>query len=77
MKVIIFIFLLYVVDMLIALKSKVEIDRLKTQLGKEFETKDLGVTKKILGMMIRRERPNHICSRVKRTTLNRLLKGLG
>uniref|UniRef100_A0A803KS96 Uncharacterized protein n=1 Tax=Chenopodium quinoa TaxID=63459 RepID=A0A803KS96_CHEQI len=48
--------LLYVDDMLIASKSKVEIDRLKFQLGKEFETKDLGAAKKILGMEIRRDR---------------------
>ncbi|PNX98882.1 aspartyl-tRNA synthetase [Trifolium pratense] len=40
--------LLYVDDMLIASKRKVEIDRLNTQLGKEFETKHLGVAKKIL-----------------------------
>ena len=44
--------------MLIASKSKVEIDRLKIQLGQEFETKDLGAAKKILGMEIRRERSN-------------------
>lgn len=42
--------------MLITSKSKVDINRLKTQLGEEFETKDLGVAKKILGMDIRRER---------------------
>ena len=35
-----------------------EIDRLKFQLGEEFETKDLGAAKKILGMEIRRERSN-------------------
>lgn len=50
--------LLYVDDMLIASKSKVEIDRLKSQLGKEFEMKDMGAAKKILGMEIRRERSN-------------------
>uniref|UniRef100_A0A803M5H2 Reverse transcriptase Ty1/copia-type domain-containing protein n=1 Tax=Chenopodium quinoa TaxID=63459 RepID=A0A803M5H2_CHEQI len=50
--------LLYVDDMLIASKSKVKIDRLKTQLGEEFETKDLGAANKILGMEIRRERSN-------------------
>ena len=48
--------LLYVDDMLIASKSKVEIDMLKVQLGKEFETKDLGAARKILGMKIKRER---------------------
>ena len=44
--------LLYMDDMLIASKSKVEIDRLKAQLRTEFEMKDLGKAKKILGMQI-------------------------
>ncbi|KAG8486257.1 hypothetical protein CXB51_019640 [Gossypium anomalum] len=48
--------LLYVDDMLIASKSKVEIERLKTQLNFEFEMKDLGEAKKILGMEICRDR---------------------
>ena len=50
--------LLYVDDMLIASKSKADIDKLKFQLGKEFETKDLGPAKKILGMEIRRDKSN-------------------
>ena len=48
--------LLYVDDMLIACKSKVEIERLKTQLSNEFEMKDLGEARKILGMEIERDR---------------------
>ena len=48
--------LLYVDDMLIASKSKVEIEKLKTQLSSEFEMKDLGEAKKILGMEISRDR---------------------
>ena len=44
--------LLYIDDMLIASKSVVEIDRLKAQLSKEFEMKDLGEVKKTLGMEI-------------------------
>ena len=48
--------LLYVDDMLIAAKSEVEIDRLKAQLSKEFEMKDLGEAKKILGMEINKDR---------------------
>ena len=48
--------LLYVDDMLIAARNKAEISMLKTQLGKEFEMKDLGAAKKILGMEIHRER---------------------
>ena len=42
--------------MLIASKSKVEIDRLKAQLSSEFDMKDLGEAKKILGMEIKRDR---------------------
>ena len=48
--------LLYVDDVLITLKSKVEIDKLKAQLRTEFEMKDLGKAKKILGMEIQRDR---------------------
>ncbi|KAL6332914.1 hypothetical protein AAG906_019919 [Vitis piasezkii] len=43
---------LYVDDMLIATKDKEEIRMVKVQLSKEFEMKDLGATKKILGMEI-------------------------
>ena len=48
--------LLYVDDMLIAAKSMCEVDRLKALLRKEFDMKDLGTAKKILGMEIRRDR---------------------
>lgn len=48
--------LLYVDDMLIAAKDKKEIAKLKAQLNCEFDMKDLGATKKILGMEIIRER---------------------
>ena len=48
--------LLYVDDMLIAAKSMVEVNRLKSLLGKEFDMKDLGAARKILGMEIRRDR---------------------
>jgi hypothetical protein len=52
-----FIFLLlYVDDMLIAPKSIVEVNKLKVLLSKEFDMKDLGAAKKILGMEIRRDR---------------------
>ena len=42
--------------MLIAARNTVEISMLKTQLAKEFEMKDLGVARKILGIEIHRER---------------------
>ena len=49
---------LYVDSMHVTSRSNVEIDRLKSQLGKEFEMKDMGAAKKILGMEVRRERAN-------------------
>ncbi|KAG8503021.1 hypothetical protein CXB51_000861 [Gossypium anomalum] len=48
--------LLYVDDMLIAAKDKREIRKVKAQLSEEFEMKDLGPAKKILGMEILRDR---------------------
>jgi len=48
--------LLYVDDMVVALKDKDEIRRLKAQHNKEFEIKDLVVIKKILGMQISRDK---------------------
>ena len=52
-----FIFLLlYVDDMLIAAKSIVEVNKLKVLLSREFDMKDLGAAKKIVGMEIHRDR---------------------
>ena len=48
--------LLYVDDMLIDAKSMSEVNKLKILLSREFDMKDLGAAKKILGMEIRRER---------------------
>nr|KYP76530.1 Retrovirus-related Pol polyprotein from transposon TNT 1-94 [Cajanus cajan]KYP76536.1 Retrovirus-related Pol polyprotein from transposon TNT 1-94 [Cajanus cajan] len=42
--------------MLVAGSNMDEINRLKTQLSEEFEMKDLGATKQILGMNISRNR---------------------
>ena len=47
--------LLYVDDMVVASIDRQEILKLKQQLGEEFETKDLGKAKKILGMQIGRD----------------------
>ena len=47
--------LLYVDDMLIASKSRSAIDKLKKDLFSEFEMKDLGEAKKMLGMEIERD----------------------
>ena len=48
--------LLYVDDMLIVAKSMIEVNKLKYLLSKEFDMKDLGATKKILGMEIHMDR---------------------
>ena len=48
--------LLYVDDMLIALRSRSTIDALKRDLSSEFEMKDLGEARKVLGMEITRDR---------------------
>jgi hypothetical protein len=48
--------LLYVDDMLIVAKSMKEVVALMAQLSHEFDMKDLGVAKKILGMEIIRDR---------------------
>ena len=43
-------------DMLITVKNKTHIQKLKAPLKKEFDMKDLGVVKKILGIEITRDR---------------------
>lgn len=48
--------LLYIDDMLIASVDRSEINKLKKELNGVFEMKDLGPTKKILGIEISRDR---------------------
>ena len=50
--------LLYVYDILIASTNKTEVQKHKSVLSTEFEMKDLGDAKKILGMEITRDRAN-------------------
>ncbi|KAL9258780.1 Retrovirus-related Pol polyprotein from transposon TNT 1-94-like protein [Drosera capensis] len=50
------ILLLYIDDMLVAGSNMEEINRLKEQLSEEFEMKDLGASKQILGISISRNR---------------------
>ena len=52
--------LLYVDDMLIAAKSRVEITTLKKLLSSEFDMKDLGAAKKILDMEITRDKKSDL-----------------
>jgi hypothetical protein len=53
------ILLLYVDDMLVVGSNMKDINVLKRKLANSFEMKDLGATKKILGMIITRYRKNH------------------
>ena len=50
------ILLLYVDDILIASNSKSKVEKLKSKLSREFEMKDLGAAKRILGIEIKRDR---------------------
>ncbi|KAE8732040.1 F-box/kelch-repeat protein [Hibiscus syriacus] len=69
--------LLYVVDMLIASKSQKEIDKLKAQLNQEFEMKDLGEAKKILGMEISRDRQRGKLCLTQKQYLRKVLQCFG
>ena len=60
---------LYVDDILIAARNKTHIQKLKAQLKKEFDIKNLGETKKILDMEITQDKgtgtlaiPGELCS---------------
>lgn len=55
-----FIELLIYVDMLISSKDMNDLQRLKKLLKIEFEMKDLGITKKIIRMDIKRDRAKGI-----------------
>jgi hypothetical protein len=62
--------------MLIAAKSMCEVNRLKSLLHKEFEMKDLGAAKKILGMEIRKDKEARKLWLSQKTTLGRCLTNL-
>ena len=47
--------LLYIDDMLMTTQKKSKINKLKKLLSREFEKKDLGAAKKILGMEIHKD----------------------
>ncbi|KAE8655753.1 Retrovirus-related Pol polyprotein from transposon TNT 1-94 [Hibiscus syriacus] len=70
-----FIFLLlYVDDMLIAAKNMDDVIGLKTLLSQEFDMKDLGAAKKILGMKIYRERDSRKLGLYKRGYVEKMLE---
>ena len=66
--------LLYVDDILIASKSRFVIDKLKKDLSSEFEMKDLGETKKVLGMKIERDRRSGKVSLTQKGYLQKVLQ---
>ncbi|KAH9716149.1 Integrase catalytic domain-containing protein [Citrus sinensis] len=69
--------LLYVDNMLVACKSREEITVLKNLLSFEFEMKDLGSAKKILGMEIKRDRSKGIIFLSQEKYLRRVLETFG
>ncbi|KAL9815865.1 putative RNA-directed DNA polymerase [Arabidopsis thaliana] len=66
--------LLYVDDMLIISKNKETVKELKERLSSEFEMKDLGPARKILGMEITRNREENILELSQRSYLQKVLK---
>ena len=52
------ILVLYVDDILIVRKSMDDINRLKAQMARTFDMKDLGAAKQILGIEIHRDKRN-------------------
>ena len=66
--------LLYVDDMLISSKSRSTIDKLKKDLSSEFEMKDLGEAKKMLGMEIERDRMSDKVSLTQKGYLQKVLQ---
>ena len=67
------ILVMYVDDMLIAKSSMAEINRLKQQLAENFEMKDLGPAKQILGMRILRNRSEGILKLSQEKYIHKLL----
>ena len=68
--------LLYVDDILIFGSDRLKIDELKEQLKQEFEMKDLGKAKKILGIDIRRPKP-HVITLTQGSYLQKVLEKFG
>lgn len=66
--------LLYVDDMLVAAKDLKEVQNLKELLGSEFEMKDLGPAKRILGMDIHRDRENGVLTLSQGAYLEKVLR---
>lgn len=67
------VYLMYVDDILIESKSKEEIREIKKLLSSEFEMKDLGCAKQILGMQIIRERNKNLLFLSQKSYINKVL----
>jgi len=70
------ILLLYVDDILIASNSKSEVEKLKYELSREFEMKDLGAANRKLGIEIKQDRKRNCCICPRSYISEKLLKGL-
>uniref|UniRef100_A0A3Q7IES9 Reverse transcriptase Ty1/copia-type domain-containing protein n=1 Tax=Solanum lycopersicum TaxID=4081 RepID=A0A3Q7IES9_SOLLC len=68
---------LYVDDMLIAAKKKYDIQKVKGLLSAEFEMKDLGASRKILGMDIIRNRERRKLFLSQRSYIQKVLARFG
>ncbi|GKD35609.1 retrovirus-related pol polyprotein from transposon TNT 1-94 [Tanacetum coccineum] len=68
------ILLLYVDDMLVAGPNKDRINKLKAQLAREFEMKDLGPANKIPGMQIHRDRVSRKIWLSQKSYVNKILQ---
>jgi len=66
--------LLYVDDILIASRNRSSIDKLRFQSSSEFEIKDLGETKRILGIKIERNRGKEKVSMIQNVYLQKVLQ---
>ena len=69
--------LIYVDDMLIVCKNMGDIIQLKKALNSEFEMKDLGAAKKILGIDISRDRKKGILSLSQKEYVQKVLREFG
>ena len=68
------ILLLYVDDILIASNSKSEVEKLKSELSREFEMKDLGAAKSILGIEIKRDKKRKLLNLSQELYLKKVLE---
>ncbi|MCO5596001.1 hypothetical protein L7F22_050053 [Adiantum nelumboides] len=71
------ILILYVDDMLIAVKSKNEIKNLKESLGKQFAMKDLDDANHFLGMRIKRDKQYRILELSQEKYVHKVLESFG